>query len=200
MDAESLREVVLVGSSLGGAIAELVALRRPDLVRALVLVDGGLPSNRAVLSAMLPMMIPFRGERIYDSLRSAHDHAVSSLRPFYADFDALPEADREFLGQRVVERVESDSQRRAYFSLLRSLLPWSLLHGRRLKRGLSAFARPILIAWGTADIIMDHSVADTIVKIAPRARIVDISRAGHLPHQERPEALAAEILGFLASI
>lgn len=55
LDALSLRDVRLIGWSDGGAVAALVAISRPDLVRKLVIIgqylslDGEWPSSRAAL-------------------------------------------------------------------------------------------------------------------------------------------------------
>jgi pimeloyl-ACP methyl ester carboxylesterase len=184
---------VLVGSSVGAIVAQLAAFRDPSLVHALVLVDGGLPQAGGTVAAMLPMILPFSGERIYTAYRSNHDAAYASLQPYYADLAALPEADRRFLGTRVIHRVHSDIQRRAYLSLLRSLVLWSSFRTGYFKRNLAAWKKPLLLAWGAGDRIVPRATADMIGALVPHARKAMIPGSGHLPQQENPGELAAEM-------
>ncbi|HEX7251430.1 MAG TPA: alpha/beta hydrolase, partial [Thermoanaerobaculia bacterium] len=46
LDARGIDRAILVGNSLGGAVALLTAAARPDRVRALVLVDAASPASR----------------------------------------------------------------------------------------------------------------------------------------------------------
>jgi pimeloyl-ACP methyl ester carboxylesterase len=190
---------VLVGSSAGAVIAELASLRDADCVRAVVCVDGGLPQARGTLRVMMPMLLPFSGERIYTAFRADHDAAVASLDPYYANLAAMPKADRDFLMARVIDRVESDTQRRAYFSLLRSLALWGGFRAGSIRRGLSARRKPVLLAWGEKDRIIPRATMDLIGAAVPHAKKVLIPGAGHLPQQERPDEMAAAIRSFLSS-
>ncbi len=191
---------ILVGSSVGAVIAELAAFRDPSLTRALVFVDGGLPQVRGTVKAMLPMILPFSGERIYTSFRADHDAAYESLQPYYADLGALPEADRQFLRTRVIDRVESDTQRRAYFSLLRSLVLWDSVRPGYFRRVAAALRKPLLLAWGAEDRIIPRATVDMIAGLVPHAQKSLIPGSGHLPQQERPGELAVEIEGFISSL
>jgi pimeloyl-ACP methyl ester carboxylesterase len=136
----------------------------------------------------LRMALPVIGDRIYTSYRRDPQAAYDSLRPFYGNIDALPEADRNFLFQRVNERVWSDTQRRAYLGLYQSLT-WSA--PRRQSAFESALARlavPTRLIWGEHDHIMPLDVAHGLLDLQPRAGLTMVPGAGHLPHQEQPEA------------
>jgi pimeloyl-ACP methyl ester carboxylesterase len=191
---------ILVGSSVGAVIAQLAAIQDPRNVRALVCIDGGLPLPPAILTTMLPMILPFSGERIYTAFRSDHDAAYASLNPYYSDFDSLPQADRDFLRSRVIDRVQSDTQRRAYFALLRSLVLWNTLRRGWLRRKARTFATPVLLAWGSDDRIIPRAAMDAIAAAVPHAQRRLILGAGHLPQQERPAELAESIDGFVSSL
>jgi pimeloyl-ACP methyl ester carboxylesterase len=200
LGAVSTGPSILAGSSVGAVIAELAAFRSPSLVGALVLIDGGLPQVRGTVRAMLPMLVPFSGERIYTSFRDNHDAAYASLQPYYADLTALPEADRRFLKVRVIDRVHSDKQRRAYFSLLRSLALWDSFRSGYFRWNLAAWRKPLLLAWGAEDRIIPRATADMIAALVPHAAKAVIPGAGHLPQQEKPGELAAEMERFISSL
>jgi len=203
---ELLREVsggqpsVLAGSSVGAVVAQCAAFGAPSLVSALALIDGGLPQVRGTARMMLPMILPFSGERIYTAFRADHDAAYASLTPYYANLAALPEADRAFLRARVIDRVESNTQRRAYFSLLRSFVLRDGTSAGYFRRNVSAWKKPLLLAWGGEDRIIPRATAELIAALAPTSRTVVIPGAGHLPQQERPAELAAEMERLISSL
>ncbi|MBL8967750.1 MAG: alpha/beta hydrolase [Spirochaetaceae bacterium] len=196
MDAAGLGEAILVGSSLGAVVAELVAFRAPGRVRGLVLLDGGLPSPRSLPAALVPLVLPFLGPAAYRSLRGKPEAAYESLRPFYRDLDALDAADRDFLARRVAARVDSERQLRGFFGLLRSAAFAALFGQGLFRRGLAALDKPVLVLWGSEDRFADRRAAARIARHAKRCSFSEIEGAGHLPQQERPEALAAAIASF----
>jgi pimeloyl-ACP methyl ester carboxylesterase len=73
------RPAVLIGSSLGGGITELVAFKRPDMVQALILLDGCFPVSGGADMGMLLAGLPFFGRRWYRGFRSNHEAAWKSL-------------------------------------------------------------------------------------------------------------------------
>src|SRR6478609_8022023 len=58
VEAVSDQPVVVVGHSMGGFVATVLAARRPELVRGVVLVDGGLPFPSADEAATLAGLQP----------------------------------------------------------------------------------------------------------------------------------------------
>jgi pimeloyl-ACP methyl ester carboxylesterase len=187
---------ILAGNSMGALVAEEAAMTRPDLVRALVLLDGGIPTAAALDRGFLLMALPFAGKKWYRAFRADHERAWQSLFGYYADIMSLPEADRRFLRERAIARVESSSQERAYFASLRSLILHSAFHSGRLARFLSGFPGKLLIIWGAEDTVLPPESSRPIRELRPDAAFNRISGAGHLPHQEKPEETAAVILQF----
>jgi pimeloyl-ACP methyl ester carboxylesterase len=196
------KPAVLAGNSMGAIIAEAAAFRRPDLAGALILIDGCFPmtGGPGTGTTLLSAIFPFAGRRWYRSFRADHEGAWRSLYPFYGDLDAMSAEDREFLRERVVERVESRSQERGYFAALRSFAMAGIFSGGRFSRRLAAFPGKILLVWGEKDAVIPRETAQAVLALRNGTEIKIIQGAGHLPQQERPRETAEAILSFLADL
>jgi pimeloyl-ACP methyl ester carboxylesterase len=185
---------LLLGSSLGGMLCQEVALDYPEKVNGLVLLDGTVvASGQSLNLALLLFIIPGVGEWMYNRLRRNARAAYDTLRPYYAAIDRLPQADQDFLFRRVNERVWSDKQRQAYFSVLRQLARWSPRQQKRLPERLGQCGVPTLAIWGEQDQIVSVRAAQWLTELQSSARLAVLPGAGHLPHQEQPRAVLSAI-------
>ena len=159
----------------------------PDRIQGLVLLDGhlGISKQKLNLDTLL-FMLPGFGEWRYSNYRKNPQAAYDSLRPFYASLDDLPTADREFLFQRVNERVWSNRQRKAYLAILRSTAAWMMKQQRHLEEGIKHLAIPTLVLYGEQDEIVSPENAHDLLNLQSSARLITLPGVGHLPHQEAP--------------
>ena len=101
IEATGSTPLVVVGHSMGGFVATVLAAGRPDLVRALVLVDGGLPfppaDEAATLAGLQPIKERLRSTYTRESYRAWFRNHPAFARDWtseaeeYADYD-LPDA------------------------------------------------------------------------------------------------------------
>jgi pimeloyl-ACP methyl ester carboxylesterase len=200
--ASPAHPAVLAGNSMGAGIAEIIALKRPDLARALILLDGCIPVSGGPGKETLLMELSFIARRWYRSFRHNHRQAWESLYSYYCDLDALPEADRAFLRERVIARVESANQERGYLASLRSmnrLLLWGRAGFSFFPRfsNFTKFAGKILLIWGEQDRVITPERIAGFRALRPDAGFITIAGAGHLPQQEKPDETAQAMLDFL---
>jgi pimeloyl-ACP methyl ester carboxylesterase len=190
VDTLNLPRMSLLGHSLGAIISQYVALSRPASIIRLWLVSGSLTAHTGKPNPILvKMSLPWLGVRMYNALRRDPQAAYESLRPFYARLDSLPKTDRDFLFQRVNERVWNDDQRDALLSVVRQmvwLLPWQQ-HAQEAR--LARLAVPTRVLWGGLDEICSPDGGRTLVSIQDTASLTILPDTGHSPHQEQPEAL-----------
>ncbi len=185
-----LQSTLLVGSSLGAAIGQSLALEeRPAWLKGLALADGTLLTTGQRLNlSLLLFLLPGLGEWLYTRLRRDPQAAYETLRPYYADLGALPEAERQFLYRRVNQRVWDDGQRRAYFSALRSMAAYTARQQKGLAERLHSLDLPTLLIWGQQDRIIPLATGQAAQRAQPAARLAILPDAGHLPHQDNPLA------------
>ena len=195
--ASASNPAVLVGSSLGAGIAELAAFSRPELVKSLVLIDGCFPVSGSLEKGFFLLSLPFIGKRWYRGFRKNHEAAWKSLFPYYGDLDAMDTADREFLRERVIARVESPNQERGYLSTVKSMNHFTVSAEKKLSQKLSKYPGKITLLWGDKDAVFPQEKASLFRSLRPDAELIVIP-GGHLPHQEKPEECAAEIIRTLA--
>jgi pimeloyl-ACP methyl ester carboxylesterase len=58
----------------------------------------------------------------------------------------------------------------------------------------------VLVVWGREDQNVPFQLSDALLQAMPRARLVPVDDAGHLPHWEQPGVVDAAVLGFLREI
>jgi pimeloyl-ACP methyl ester carboxylesterase len=191
---------VLCGSSMGAVVAGAAACARPDLSGALILLDGCFPMAGKFDPGMVLMALPFIGKKWYRAFRHDPEGAWKSLYPFYNKLDAMTAADKNFLRERVMARVESASQERAYFASLRSLMGLGLFGGRSFSRRIQNYPGKILVLWGAEDKIFKPEATRDFLALRPDAVFKTIAGGGHLVHQEKPKETAAAILEFISNL
>jgi len=189
--------VFLAGNSLGAAVAEAAVIERPELVRGLILLDGSIPGGPSNPGLLVLAKLLF-SRKWYRAYRDNPERAWASLYPYYADLDAMPPGDKEFLRQRVMARVESPTQEKAFFATQRSLIRAFLTGVSRFARGMKSYEGKILLVWGEKDRIIPSASANVFISLRPDARLEIIQGAGHLPHQEKPEETARIMAEFAA--
>ena len=191
-DQLGLSSVVAVGNSMGGFVAAELALRRPELVERLVLVDAaGIMPTRRERSHARPFL--WAGALVGGRL-AATPRAVA----------ARPRLRRAALGA-VIDDPSMISADLAYYGLLappgpgtRDALKASFSYlsydwGERLR----AIRCPTLIMWGDGDTIIPIRHAWEFAARIPHARVVVLEHAGHVPMAEQPERFNRELLEFV---
>lgn len=190
LDVLGIQRATLVGHSLGAVIAHFTALSIPARVDRLVLIGGALVARpRRLDRVTLMFLIPGVGEWLYTGLRKDPQAAYASLAPFYHDLASLPQADRDFLFQRVNERVWSDGQRRGFLATFRSLAVWLPGQQKSLPTRIAGLTVPTLVIWGEGDVVNSVEGGRALVELQPSARLVIVPNAGHNVHQEHPAAI-----------
>ena len=187
LDTLQIERVALAGHSLGAVTSHWLALEQPARIERLALLDGGLVAKpgKLDLGTML-FLAPGIGEWLYTRLRKDPQAAYDSLRPYYANLDALPEADRTLHYERVNQRVWNDDQRRAFFRTFRGLVRWLPGQQKELPAQLAAVTTPTHVVWGELDRIAAVENGRTLAAMQPGAQLTIVPGAGHNIQQEAP--------------
>lgn len=180
--------VALIGHSMGGKIAMLAALRRPELVERLCVVDvSPVPYQHAD---------EFRG---YISAMQGLDLAGLERRADAdaALTDAVPNPTvRSFLLQNLHRTGDTWAWRLNLEVLGRDLERLGEWPADRIG-DLPPYDGPVLWVAGETSHYVQDEYADAMDALFPRNRRVTIKGAGHWVHSEQPEVFTEVLRGFL---
>jgi pimeloyl-ACP methyl ester carboxylesterase len=200
--------VHLFGNSMGGAISMLVAASRPDLVRTLTLVSPAVPDWRPnpwrASDPRLPLaMLPVVGRPVRRALAgmTPRQRAEQLIRLCFAHPEELPPqrlaaAEEEFT-ERQSTRWAATALNRSTIGLIRS---WLVRRPGSLWAVASRIEAPTLVVWGTEDRLVTVRKAPRVAAAIPRARLLVLSRTGHVAQMERPQTVARAVLGMLDAL
>jgi pimeloyl-ACP methyl ester carboxylesterase len=178
--------VDLVGFSLGGIVVSEFAKRHSAQVRKVVLIAPAGVATDLPLAAKLAMA-PGVGEYI---MRVLGTRQLQPSRRNLHQPDRHPDFDATYLST-----IRYEGSRRAVLESLRNM-PFN---GYEMGyRDLGALGKPILLVWGRHDTVVPFSGSDRVRELLRPVNFVDVERAGHLSHYERPEVVNAALLEFLA--
>jgi pimeloyl-ACP methyl ester carboxylesterase len=186
LDAED--PVALVGHSLGGKVAMVLALRHPELVERLCVVDVS-PVAYGHLSQFEGYVAALRGIDL-DSLSSRGD-ADAALA------EAVPDPTvRAFLLQNL--RRDGDGWRwQANLEVLGADLPEIGSWPEDRLAGTPPYAGPVLWVAGARSDYIQPAYAEAMDRWFPTNRLVTVKNAGHWVHSEQPEVFVEVLRHFL---
>jgi pimeloyl-ACP methyl ester carboxylesterase len=188
LEAHGFDRVALVGVSLGGRVVLEVALARPELVSALVLVAPGLPGH-----AWSEQALAGWGEEEAALGAGDLERAVElNLRMWVDGPRRRPEDVDAGLRARVAEM-----QRSAFELQLPLEEDEEELLVEDLAQRLSEIQAPTLVLVGEEDQPDMQAIADRLAQEIPGARRATIPNTAHVPSMERPREFDELVLPFL---
>lgn len=187
LDRRGVTSYAVVGNSLGGGLALLLAAKAPERVRALALLGPAVvlkhypflfqPLRLPVLGhltalALGPWIVPYGLKMAYHRHELITPEVVAGYAPTFRPV----------------------SNRLGLMRLARENDPWPPEEVRRL---LARIHQPVVIIWGEEDRILPASQASELKALLPRAELHLLPQVGHAPQEEAPEITAEILIAFL---
>jgi pimeloyl-ACP methyl ester carboxylesterase len=181
LDAAGAESAHVMGASMGGMVAQELALRHPSRVRSLLL---GCTSHGGVFGRWPDFRYLPKRRRLAGASRTDRERALIPL--LYAD--ATPR-----------ERIEEDLRLRAncgwsaagFANQVRGVLFWSSY------RRLPSVRVPTLVVHGAEDRLVPPANGRVVAKRIPGAEFHLIPNAGHVLVTDQPDATNRILLDFL---
>jgi pimeloyl-ACP methyl ester carboxylesterase len=189
IQAKNLSNVILVGHSLGGAVALLTSFQLPsDKVKGLILLDNA-----------------YFGQELPDFIRLLRTPVVNTVGPAL-----LPD---RFLVKQMLQKVFSDQTKiteamiQQYAAYLKS--PGAYYALRQTARQIIPdnvdeiiqqtidLKIPVLIIWGEEDRILPLKNGRQLHENLKGSELIVIPGSGHSPHEEKPAETIQAITDFL---
>jgi pimeloyl-ACP methyl ester carboxylesterase len=174
---------IVVGNSVGGFAAARLAIRRPELVRGLVLVDSGGFLGR-------PPQV-----RVFCALM-ARPRFLRAIYPWFANRYMRPQsgADRRVRDVGIATTREDPGLRTV--SELWHSFP-SPEHD--LRADAPSISAPTLIFWGKRDPVIPLKVGRRLAAAIPGAELT-VFDTGHAPHVSDPEGVSTRLVPFADAV
>ncbi len=188
LDDLGLPKAHVMGHSMGGFIAQALALDYPDRVDRLILsaTNFGGPRHVPITPAAMAVLTDVSGDPIARLQRGI----VISCAPGFAE--THPAVIEDWVNYRVAHPIDPAGYQ-AQLAIGLSLLPEAAAFEERL----SAVRAPTLILFGEHDAVVPPANAALLAEKIPDARVEILPNAGHFFPFETPVAANAAILRFL---
>jgi pimeloyl-ACP methyl ester carboxylesterase len=195
-DGLGAQQIDLVGGSMGGFFAIAFAAAHPDRVRRLILAGapGGL-FQRIGLFLQL-WATPGIGALIsHIKFRDTETLRKRMFGSYLVHPDRLP-ADLLEVAMAGINLPGTAETNREILQAVATLRGWR--PEMRLDDALVALEVPTLFVWGARDQLAPSDVARDFSRRMKDAQLTVIEDAGHIPHIDQPDAVAAAINRFLS--
>ncbi len=171
IDALGLQTVTLLGHSMGGAIAQMVALRQQSAVKRLILLGTG---------ALLPVSDMILGQIVSDPAKTIH-----LVNKFSWARTASPEM--VMMGEKVLLQVDPHVLRADFVAC----------DAFNATNQLEQITVPTLVISGDKDKMTPMENGRFLAKNIPNAQFSLIEGGGHMMALEQPDKAAALVVDFI---
>jgi pimeloyl-ACP methyl ester carboxylesterase len=191
MDELGIDQAILVGNSAGGTVAAYTALRHPDRVRALVLVDPAIYAGGGSPAFVRPFLKT-------PQMRHVGPLIARAIQNWGYQFGQSawhnPTQFTDEIWQNYTKPLQSENWDRALWELTSASRPLGL------DQRLDELAVPVLVITGDDDRIVPTEQSIRLAAEIPGAELVVIPNCGHVPQEECPAEFLDAVNGFLARL
>jgi pimeloyl-ACP methyl ester carboxylesterase len=187
--ALALPKFAVAGNSMGGGAAWQLAVRHPERIRALVLVDAaGFANDRPAGDE--PLAFKILRYRLGRTLLSKIDNRPLIDQGLKADV-----YDKTLITEALVDRFAEFQRAPGH----REILMGINLGARPASTAelLSTVKVPTLILWGESDPLIEPAAAKKFAAAIAGSKLITYPHVGHLPQLEIPQRSAADTAAFL---
>ena len=184
LDAAGAPTARVFGASMGGMIAQELALNHPERVRALILGCTA-PGGKAAVLADREV-----GAALASRVTLPPHQAARVMVPYTYDASTPRERVEEDVAIRERTAIGND----AFNAQYQAIRSWPGTIDR-----LGALAMPVLVIHGETDRLVPPENGRILARAIPHSKLVMIPNASHIFFTDQPEASKAAILSFLAS-
>jgi pimeloyl-ACP methyl ester carboxylesterase len=187
LDSLGVRHAIVLGHSIGGAVALRLALHHPDLVSALVLIESG-PTETAVTPAFKRAMRFAPWIKLFGGIGLIRKVVRRSL--------ISSSGDTSWISEPVVYGYTAGAARDLDATLKVFLAMAASREHDKLQPQLAGVACPVVELVGTAphhDGDVPDFELDLMQRTLPRFTLDSVAGAGHYVQEEQPQAVLAGI-------
>jgi pimeloyl-ACP methyl ester carboxylesterase len=171
LEQRDLRDVLVVGSSIGGWIASEMAVLEHERISGTVLLNA--------------VGINVDGIELADFFSLTPQELIA-----YSFHDPAAAPDPTQLPQQARDIQAANAATLAVYARD----PY--MHDPKLRRRLALVPTPVVAIWGQSDQIAPEAYGRAYAASFPNARFQPIPKAGHLPHLEQPDQVLEAIHSF----
>ena len=187
--ALGLTEVDLLGFSLGGGVAQIVALRQPDLVRRMILAGTGPRGGGGIEKIVKIFVVAY--------LKAALTRSDPRNFLFFPRTAEGKRAAADYLARLDERTYDRDTpiSVQARIAQLRAIRAGGL----SAPDDLSVITQPVLVANGDHDLMVDSSLSADLARRIPNAELKIYPHSGHGGVFQHHDAFVADVLRFLGT-
>jgi pimeloyl-ACP methyl ester carboxylesterase len=188
----NLPKFAVAGNSMGGGVAWQLALRHPQRIDALILVDAaGFPNEKP------PAAVPLAFKILKYPLGRALLRNIDN-RPLIDEGLKTDVFDKALITPALVDRWADFQRAPGHRAILMSVRMASLMSASpEALRGINV---PTLILHGENDVLIEPASAGKFAAAIPGAKVLIYPHVGHLPQIEIPQRSAADVAEFLGAV
>jgi pimeloyl-ACP methyl ester carboxylesterase len=185
----TLPKFAVAGNSMGGGAAWQLAVRHPERINALILVDAaGFPNDKP------PGDVPLAFKILQYPIGRALLRNIDN-RPLIENGLKTDVYDKSLITPFVVNRWADFQRAPGHRAILMSI---NMAAAAKATAELASTIKvPTLILWGENDPLIEPAAARKFAAAIPGAKLITYPKVGHLPQIEIPQRSAADAGAFL---
>ena len=187
LDSLGVSEAIIAGNSLGGYIAWATAVRYPNRVSKLVLVDA---SGYPYEAESVPIAFKLSQNKLAKLLLKNFIPKFV-IRSSVENVFGNPALVTDYLVDRYCELTLREGNRAAIKERFVQTQPGEL------RKSLPKLTIPTLILWGAKDKLIPLKLGKRFEKDIPNSSLIIFDELGHVPHEEAPQITVSPVLDFI---